>query len=100
MTNTKRPDRAEAIGYLDNVRAVVDELVRLYAMPGKTNLDWARISELRTLIKAGHDAAQINAILALEGAVTELVELIRFASGTESSFVDAVRHRLRDGVNV
>lgn len=51
-------------------------LAALYAKPNKSPDDWARVSELRTMIRAGHGAAQVHATLALRDAVVELIESV------------------------
>lgn len=66
--------RDAARNFLSGVHATHHKLAELYARPNKTPDDWAQISELRTMIGAGYDAAQVHATLALRDAVIDLID--------------------------
>jgi hypothetical protein len=72
MTTTEHRDASR--NYLSSVHATHATLAKLYAKPNKSTDDWSQISELRTMISAGYDAAQVHATLSLRDAVAELVE--------------------------
>lgn len=72
MTNTEHRDASRS--HLSAVHATHHSLAELYAKRGKSTEDWAKISELRTMIKAGYDAAQVHATLALRDAVIDLID--------------------------
>lgn len=78
--------RDAARGYLTSVREAHHTLTKLYAKPNKSNDDWATISELKTMIHAGYDAAQVHATLALRDAVIELIDF-RKAGTREDTLV-------------
>jgi len=75
MTNNPNPaeHRDAARGFLSSVHATHHLLTQLYGKPNKTTDDWTKISELKCLIHAGYDAAQVHATLALTDAVSELI---------------------------
>lgn len=75
MTTSHDTEHRDASrSFLSAVRETHHGLAGLYAKPNKTPDDWAKISELKTMIHAGYDAAQVHATLALRDAVIELID--------------------------